>query len=306
MVFQSYALYPHLTVGQNMEVPLRLRELGFFERFPVIGRMLARGKFQAISRQVAETADVLQIGQLLDRKPGQLSGGQRQRAALGRAMVRQPVAFLMDEPLSNLDAALRVHMRAELAELHRALGVTFVYVTHDQAEALTMSDRMAVMMAGEILQLDDPATVYENPKDLRVARFVGSPKINTLNAAIDAEGYVHALDVTLARQVDAAHHGKAVLGLRPEHLQLCAPTQPAAFSGTVVHRENLGADIYLHLDIGPSRLVVRCKPEKAEALSVGDTAAAAPVPGKAMLFHPDGARLGLSDEPVSTSQAVVA
>ncbi|MEM9232439.1 MAG: ABC transporter ATP-binding protein, partial [Pseudomonadota bacterium] len=180
MVFQSYALYPHLTVAQNMAVPLRLRELGFFERFPLIGRMMARAEHAAIIEQVHETADVLQIGPLLDRKPGQLSGGQRQRAALGRAMVRKPVAFLMDEPLSNLDAALRVHMRAELAELHRDLGATFIYVTHDQAEALTMSDRMAVMMGGEILQLAPPDEVYTNPTDLRVAQFVGSPKINAL------------------------------------------------------------------------------------------------------------------------------
>ncbi|MEL6437621.1 MAG: ABC transporter ATP-binding protein, partial [Pseudomonadota bacterium] len=173
MVFQSYALYPHLTVAQNMMTPLRMRDLDRAGRLPLIGPLVARAAHRKMRDQVAEVAETLQITPLLDRKPGQLSGGQRQRVALGRAMVRAPVAFLMDEPLSNLDAALRVHMRAELSELHRRLQATFVYVTHDQAEALTMSDRMAVMMHGDILQVGPPNDIYLNPASLDVARFIG-------------------------------------------------------------------------------------------------------------------------------------
>ena len=153
MVFQSYALYPHLTVQQNLMTPLRLRDLDFWERLPLLGYLVPgrAGKMAKIQDEVRNVAAVLKIEPLLNRKPGQLSGGQRQRVALGRAMVRNPAAFLMDEPLSNLDASLRVHMRAELSELHRDLQSTFIYVTHDQAEALTMSDRIAVMMDGDLL-----------------------------------------------------------------------------------------------------------------------------------------------------------
>lgn len=303
MVFQSYALYPHLTVGQNMAVPLRLRELGFFERFPVIGRLIAGAKHISIAGQVRETADVLQISPLLDRKPGQLSGGQRQRAALGRAMVRKPGAFLMDEPLSNLDAALRVHMRAELAELHRDLGATFIYVTHDQAEALTMSDRMAVMMGGEILQLAPPAEVYANPTDLRVAQFVGSPKINALDAVVDEIGRIHVGEMVLTRRCDPAHGPKITVGLRPEHLQLVPSETMGSLSGTIVHRENLGADVFLHLDLGGPRLVVRANPAMAQNLVIGDTAYASPLRHKALIFSPDGARLQFAESaPVQATE----
>ena len=167
MVFQSYALYPHLTVAENMMTPLKLRDLGWVGRLPLIGPLTSRGQFQRLRRQVQKTAEILKIEALLDRKPGQLSGGQRQRAALGRAMVRNPLAFLMDEPLSNLDAALRVHMRSELSELHRRLQTTFVYVTHDQAEALTMSDKMAVMMHGRSCSLARLSRCITHPIRLR-------------------------------------------------------------------------------------------------------------------------------------------
>ena len=180
MVFQSYALYPHLSVRENMKTPLKLRDLSFIERLPLIGSLIAPGKHQSLNNQVEETAATLRINEYLERRPGQLSGGQRQRAALGRAMVRTPFAFLMDEPLSNLDAALRVHMRAELSELHRNLETTFVYVTHDQSEALTMSDRVAVMMDGMIVQIGTPEEIYNQPEFLSVAEFLGSPKINRL------------------------------------------------------------------------------------------------------------------------------
>ena len=295
MVFQSYALYPHLTVAQNMAVPLKLRELSFAERLPLIGPLMARQKYRALMDQVAETAEVLKIEALLARKPGQLSGGQRQRAALGRAMVRQPVAFLMDEPLSNLDAALRVHMRAELAELHRALDATFIYVTHDQSEALTMSDRMAVMMGGEILQLDRPATIYDDPQDLRVAEFIGSPKINTLKGEIAEDGRVIAEGFTLQRRLQG-HSGPVSVGLRPEHLVVQDTAYEGSFTGQVVHAENLGSDIYLHLDIGSARLVVRTDPARAAETGIGATVHCAPLAGKAMVFGADNARLRFPED----------
>ena len=295
MVFQSYALYPHLTVAENMMTPLKLRDLSFWERFPILGPVLARGKHRALRDQVDETAGVLPIDPLLDRKPGQLSGGQRQRAALGRAMVRKPVAFLMDEPLSNLDAALRVHMRAELAELHRALGTTFVYVTHDQAEALTMSDRMAVMMHGDILQLDNPRRVYGDPADLRVAEFVGSPKINVLPGDADSDGRLSFLGLSVKRRI-AGSHGGISIGIRPEHLRLSGAGE-GALSGIVRHVEHLGSDIFLHVDIadGAHRLVARATPAEAERISIADPVNVTQVDGAAMAFAAEGHRLRFSE-----------
>ncbi|MGL6212044.1 MAG: ABC transporter ATP-binding protein, partial [Paracoccaceae bacterium] len=171
MVFQSYALYPHMTVAQNMSMPLVMQRMSLAQRLPGLGRLMP-GRAAAMAGIAAEVDAVsrqLQIEALLGRKPAQLSGGQRQRVALGRAMVRHPDVFLMDEPLSNLDAKLRVHMRAELTELHRRLGVTFIYVTHDQVEAMTMSDRVALMDEGRIVHLGTPSELYHNPSDLRVA-----------------------------------------------------------------------------------------------------------------------------------------
>lgn len=298
MVFQSYALYPHLSVAENMMTPLRLRDLSFRQRLPLVGPLMARARHKAMRAQVNETAKVLKIEPLLDRKPGQLSGGQRQRAALGRAMVRQPVAFLMDEPLSNLDAALRVHMRAELAELHRKLKATFIYVTHDQAEALTMSDRMAVMMDGHILQLGRPDEVYNNPCDIRVAEFVGSPKVNLLPGTIDSRGLIEFFGHTLDRHAPSTAAGPVTIGLRPEHLSLTSNSSDACFSGCVVHRENLGADIFLHLVLADAttRVVVRATPFEASHLAIGDDVHVAPASGEAMVFGADGARLSLESE----------
>ena len=294
MVFQSYALYPHLTVAENMLTPLRLRDLTARERLPLVGPMISRAKRRELAEQVRETAEILKIEALLSRKPGQLSGGQRQRAALGRAMVRKPAAFLMDEPLSNLDAALRVHMRSELAELHRALGATFVYVTHDQAEALTMSDRMAVMMGGRILQLDAPQKVYDDPADLAVAEFVGSPKINILPGEVDGAGRASCLGVALSRQVDAPA-GPVAVGLRPEHLSLVAPDAPEGFDGRVVHAEHMGADVYLHVAVadGEHRIVARALPSEDPGL--GGTVRIGRRRGEAMVFAPHGPRLRLRD-----------
>ncbi|EEE47158.1 ABC transporter ATP-binding protein [Roseibium alexandrii] len=306
MVFQSYALYPHLTVGQNMMTPLRLRDLSFAERLPFAGPLLAKSKYKALWAQVAETAKILQIDHLLDRKPGQLSGGQRQRAALGRAMVRKPAGFLMDEPLSNLDAALRIHMRSELAELHRSLATTFVYVTHDQAEALTMSDRMAVMMDGNILQLGTPDEIYNNPQDIRVAEFVGAPKINLLPGHLDSNGHARCGDVVLTR-VAATSSDTITIGLRPEHLTLCNDTDPEALKGRVVHKENLGADIYLHISMkdGAHRLVIRAAPIDGVAVSIGQDVAFKRHHGAAMIFEAGGKRIGL-DNNAGTAVAEVA
>ncbi|MEX0371480.1 MAG: ABC transporter ATP-binding protein, partial [Tateyamaria sp.] len=267
MVFQSYALYPHLSVAQNMMTPLRMRDLGGVGRLPVLGPLFSRSAHRKMRDQVAEVADTLQITPLLDRKPGQLSGGQRQRVALGRAMVRQPVAFLMDEPLSNLDAALRVHMRAELSELHRRLQATFVYVTHDQAEALTMSDRMAVMMHGDILQVGPPNDIYLNPVSLDVARFIGSPQINTLPGEVSSNGTLDLLGVQMTLRVNSARRAVTV-GLRPEHL---VARGTGRFTGTVRHIENLGSDFFLHLEVSgaPAPVVLRQAPAEAAGVRLG-------------------------------------
>lgn len=289
MVFQSYALYPHLTVAENMMTPLRMRDLGTVARLPVVGPLTARGAYRALLAQVEEVAETLQITQLLDRKPGQLSGGQRQRVALGRAMVRAPVGFLMDEPLSNLDAALRVHMRAELSELHRRLGTTFVYVTHDQAEALTMSDRMAVMMHGAILQLGPPDEIYANPNSLEVARFIGSPAINTLPGELRADGTVMLFEEPIATYRNARAQ-PITLGLRPEHLHL---SSKGRFAGTLRHRENLGADLFLHLDMPEmvAPLVVRAIPADARGLELGAQVTFDFEAKDLLLFDAEGARL---------------
>ena len=298
MVFQSYALYPHLTVRQNMETPLRLRDLSFWERFPLLGALMpGRGdKLSRLRDAVDETARTLKIAHLSDRKPGQLSGGQRQRVALGRAMVRKPVAFLMDEPLSNLDAALRVHMRAELAQLHRSLGVTFIYVTHDQAEALTMSDRMAVMMDGEILQLGAPDEIYRNPVDRRVAEFIGSPKINLLDGAVDSEGRVTVHGVQLHRKLAAGDRAIRV-GIRPEHFRLIeAGGVNDAWPFTVTHKENLGSDFYLHghLNGGATPVVARAHPEQAHDVSIGARLFLQAAAGAALAFGADDRRLAFA------------
>ena len=299
MVFQSYALYPHLTVRKNISTPLMLRDLSFWQRFPIVGSLMSgrRGTLSAINGSVDETASTLQIEHLMDRKPGQLSGGQRQRVALGRAMVRKPVAFLMDEPLSNLDAALRVHMRAELAELHRSLSTTFIYVTHDQAEALTMSDRMAVMMDGQILQLGSPDDVYSNPIDLRVAEFVGSPKINILPGNVDREGRVSVLGTSLRRRVSET--SKTVkIGIRPEHLQIVTSrSENDVWPFTVTHKENMGADFYLHGEFNGSgyRGIARARPDDVGEISLGQEILLREKPGAAMAFAETGPRIMLDE-----------
>lgn len=295
MVFQSYALYPHLTIRENITTPLRMRDFTLLERVPLVGRMIPgrRDKMKVMEDLVCETAQTLKLDHLLHRKPGQLSGGQRQRVALGRAMVRKPKAFLMDEPLSNLDAALRVHMRAELAELHRKLCTTFIYVTHDQAEALTMSDRLAVMMDGEIIQLGTPEEIYENPRDRRVAEFIGSPKINFLSGNVDEHGKVFVMGtdtgIKIREKLDTVH-----LGIRPEHFRLVNGSgEEGSWPLMVTHKENLGSDCYLHghLNDSKSRIITRAKPEEAATIDIGTLVKVKAREGASMIFHQSNSRI---------------
>jgi len=298
MVFQSYALYPYMTVAENIALPLTMRRLSALQRLPLLGNLLPgtrdiKAQIAADLRQVAESLD---IAHLLQRKPNQLSGGQRQRVALGRAMVRQPKVFLMDEPLSNLDAKLRVQMRAEIAELHRRLKATFIYVTHDQAEAMTMSDRVAVMLQGEILQVASPDAIYRDPETLAVAEFIGSPKINILPASLrsDRNG-VEALGVVLPARLPGLAEQAVTLGLRAEALDILRDARPdtTSWRGRVSHREDLGAELFLHvqLDDGGHRLVVRCGHADAAGLVIGSPLGLRPRIDQSLLFDAQGQRL---------------
>lgn len=242
MVFQSYALYPHMTVRQNIAFPLTLAKMNKAE----------------IAQKVEEAAKVLDLTQLLDRKPAQLSGGQRQRVAMGRAIVRNPKAFLMDEPLSNLDAKLRVQMRSEIARLQDKLGTTTVYVTHDQTEAMTLGDRVVVLLAGEAQQIGTPEELYNRPANLFVAGFIGSPAMNFFPATMTDVGVRLPFgEVTLTQEVHdlIARHltpNNVIVGIRPEHLEDAAVMDGYAriraltFDVTVDFVESLGADKYLH------------------------------------------------------------
>jgi len=211
MVFQSYALYPHMTVRKNIGFALKLAGMPQGE----------------IDSKVQAAATKLDLTKLLDRKPRELSGGQRQRVAIGRAIVRTPTAFLFDEPLSNLDAALRVQMRFELVRLQKELGITAIYVTHDQTEAMTMADKIVVLEAGSIVQYDTPLNIYRHPANVFVATFMGSPKMNIIGGRV------------------AAQENAATIGIRPEHLDV---GETGSWPGAVVVVEHLGSDTYLHVD----------------------------------------------------------
>ena len=295
MVFQSYALYPHLSVQQNLMVPLKLRRLSSLERLPLLNWFLPkrRSKMIGLNEKVLQAAETLQITHLMERKPGQLSGGQQQRVAVGRAMVREPVAFLMDEPLSNLDAALRVHMRAEISELHRKLKTTFIYVTHDQAEALTMSDRMAVMMDGEVLQHDTPSEIYNNPVNLKVAEFIGSPKINVLPGESDSKGKITCMGLPISMSLQTQKQGNIMLGFRPEHTELISSDSKTCFEGRITYKENLGSDIYLHVNLkdGQHKMIVRSEPEKAIDAKIDDIVKIGWMADKVMAFEENGQSL---------------
>lgn len=295
MVFQSYALYPHMTVEENMSLPLRMRRLSAMQRLPLVGRLLPGSKVALgdIEDDVRRTAEALSIDHLLDRKPGQLSGGQRQRVAVGRAMVRQPAVFLMDEPLSNLDAKLRVQMRAEIKELHRRLGVTFVYVTHDQSEAMTMSDRVAVMLDGELLQVAPPQEIYADPADRRVAEFIGSPKINMLAAKALPTGAISAAGSVFALEVAMPLDGHFALGIRPEAFFLAERHETNVLAGSVRLVEHMGSDLFVHVNVpGETQPVVaRLLAERGPHLSEGQSLYLGVRPDRVLLFAADGRRI---------------
>ena len=260
MVFQSYALYPHMTVRDNIATPLRMRRLPFFARLPLIGRVVAKAEtLREIEVSVRQAADVLQISHLLDRKPAQLSGGQRQRVALARALVRSPAAFLMDEPLSNLDAKLRAHMRGELSNLHDRLGATFIYVTHDQIEAMTMSDRIALMSEGRIEQLGTPDELYQTPATLTVARFIGTPSINLLPAEIDASNNIILFSRKLGLQAEGTSCGPATIGIRAEDIFPATDGIPAR----VLRTETQGADRFVTCQLVDDTSICLVMREKA-------------------------------------------
>ena len=251
MVFQSYALYPHMTVRAN---------IGF-------GLKLAKMPKPDIKARVEEAAEILQLGPLLDRKPKELSGGQRQRVAIGRSIVRKPDVFLFDEPLSNLDAALRSQMRVELAELHEKLGATMIYVTHDQVEAMTMADKIVILKQGEIQQIGNPMDLYNKPDNPFVAQFIGSPKMNMIEGA------------------EASAKGARWIGVRPEHIELSADHGP--WKGRLRHVEHLGSDTVAYIDgedIGS--LTVRVPGQIS--LRTGETIYMTPQAEHTHLFSSDG------------------
>ena len=299
MVFQSYALYPHMSVAQNLGTPLRMRQLSQSQRLPLVGRLMpgSRVKRREIDATVREVATALEIDPLLHRRPSQLSGGQRQRVAVGRALVRRPKVFLMDEPLSNLDAKLRVQMRAELKELHRRLAITFIYVTHDQSEAMTLSDRVAVMMDGELLQVAPPKSIYAQPADVRVAAFVGSPKINLLDGVAGADGTVTVAGAVLACGHDLTPGAKVTVGLRPESLSIVEPGRSGTIGGTVRVVEHLGADLFVHLEVpgAVAPVIVRADPIEHDGLDYGASVAVTPRSGAALLFDTGGKRITPGD-----------
>ena len=245
MVFQSYALYPHMTVYDNMAFGLKLRKTPKAE----------------IDRRVKEAAQILGLDDLLDRRPKALSGGQRQRVAVGRAIVREPAVFLMDEPLSNLDAKLRVSARAEISKLHQRLQTTFVYVTHDQVEAMTMGDRIAVLNFGDLMQIDSPRNLYESPNNMFVAGFIGSPRMNLIDAIVAAANGGFELvageqRVSIPPLGGISANDSVTFGARPEHIEIVDEAD-ADISAVVDLSEQLGGETYLY-----------CTPEGMQQLTV--------------------------------------
>ena len=259
MVFQNYALYPHMTVFDNMAFGLKLRKVPKDE----------------IKKKVEEAAKILDLEKLLDRKPKALSGGQRQRVAMGRAIVRNPKVFLMDEPLSNLDAKLRVQMRIEIAKLHQRLGTTIIYVTHDQTEAMTLGTRIVVMKDGVIQQVDTPQNLYEKPQNLFVAGFMGSPQMNFLDAVVEVKGetaYLNVAGISIPlppakskKVIDGGYNGKTVtFGIRPEDVydsqMMVEAKSDSVFESTIRVYELLGAEVFLYFDLGDFPMTARVDP----------------------------------------------
>jgi multiple sugar transport system ATP-binding protein len=256
MVFQSYALYPHMSVRKNIAFPLRMAGMDKAEQ----------------DRRIAQAAEVLNLTDYLDRRPGQLSGGQRQRVAIGRAIVREPEAFLFDEPLSNLDAALRVGMRLEISELHERLKTTMIYVTHDQVEAMTMADRIVVLRAGHIEQVGTPLELYRTPRNVFVAGFIGSPKMNFISGP------------------EAAKHDADTIGIRPEHISV-GPADDAPWQGRIGVAEHLGSDTYFHVHDTGLADVITVRASGEVSLSHGERIGLVPAQEQIHRFDKEGLRL---------------
>ncbi len=252
MVFQSYALYPHMTVRGNITLPLTMRNMSRLERLPIFDRILpsARRKMAENAEKARHIAEILEIDALLDRKPSELSGGQMQRVAVGRALVRDPVAFLLDEPLSNLDTKLRTQMRGEIVDLHKRTGRTFIYVTHDQAEAMSMSDSIAVFQAGRIVQVSTPRELFEHPATREVAAFVGDRPINLIELVMDGAGLSPPFDGFAIDGKDLPK--RIVIGIRPEYLDV-DPSGP--LSGRVELIEYLGSEAIVTFSLSGSALL---------------------------------------------------
>ena len=279
MVFQSYALFPHMTVAEN---------IGF-------GLALARTPKAETARRVAEAARVLQIEALLDRKPRQLSGGQRQRVAIGRSIIRNPEVFLFDEPLSNLDATLRIRMRLEIARLHKQIDTTMVYVTHDQTEAMTLADRIAVFQSGRIEQVGTPMELYHGPANRFVAGFIGAPAMNFIPARIVADGERQeirskALDIPMGNAPHGAEAGPITLGIRPEHMSV-VPEGEGDFAARVEIIEKLGVETLAYVQTGlmEESLTLRTPPETG--LARGDKTAVRVDRSRVHAFKEDGSAL---------------
>lgn len=257
MVFQSYALYPHMTVRKNIAFPMRMAGMDEAEQ----------------NKRIDAAAKALNLTDYLDRKPGQLSGGQRQRVAIGRAIVREPSAFLFDEPLSNLDAALRVGMRLEISEMHKRMNTTMIYVTHDQVEAMTMADKIVVLQAGVIEQVGSPLDLYHAPRNVFVAGFIGSPKMNLLEGP------------------EAKKHKAKTIGIRPEHIEVSTKSKKGAWKGTVGVAEHLGSDTFIHIHgiKGCDPLTVRAAGDVA--VKHGDTVYLTPDPKLIHKFDDEGLRI---------------
>ncbi|ASY65222.1 Various polyols ABC transporter, ATP-binding component (plasmid) [Sinorhizobium sojae CCBAU 05684] len=279
MVFQSYALYPHMTVRENM---------GFALRFAGVPK-------PEIEKRVKEAASILELEPLLDRKPKQLSGGQRQRVAIGRAIVRHPKIFLFDEPLSNLDAELRVHMRIEIARLHKQLAATIIYVTHDQVEAMTLADKIVVLRSGVVEQVGSPLELYDDPANLFVAGFIGSPKMNFLKGVIETGGDGQAYarlpdhgDVRITVSPKGMAEGMPVtIGIRPEHFK---EDGSASLDLTIDMLEHLGGETFAYARHGKSELIV-IETKNGRSLKSGDRIAARFDPACALVFDERGKRL---------------
>jgi multiple sugar transport system ATP-binding protein len=290
MVFQSYALYPHMSVAENIGFALKLRKVNK----------------EDIRQKVSEAADILGLTPWLDRKPGQLSGGQRQRVAMGRAIVREPSVFLMDEPLSNLDAKLRVQMRAEVSRIQRRLGVTTFYVTHDQTEAMTMGDRVAVLNSGILQQCDTPQTLYDRPANIFVAAFIGSPSMNLYEGRLNETATTLLLGsqtLKLPDEIGRLHPGllryaskSVVVGARPEHLNLPPQSGQPCLECDVDLIEALGSELLVHFSIDARRAFpTGVQDEPAEDLAISGEGVARVAP-RAQVSAGDRIRLGLDIE----------